>query len=320
MSDASVRSVMLIVAASAAGAAMAHGSGAEPGSGAASPSSTNASVPPPSAIEQEDVSPAADGFIGSAVRVQLNLDYTTAYFYRGIIQEDSGLILQPAARLTIMLLESERLTLDGFVGVWNSFHGQRNGAGTSGDFAEYWYEADVYAGLTATSGALSLTASYTFLTSPGDSFETVQELGCTLGLDDSEWMKAWALRPSATIAVETGADASDGADSDPGTYLELGISPGFLLDVGTTRISFSFPVSVGLSLADYYQDTLGSDDTFGFAQVGARASIPLGEPGRFGAWTLNIGATVLFLGDHTQNYNGGDGTEVIGTVGVQWNF
>jgi hypothetical protein len=29
---------------------------------------------------------------------------------------------------------------------------------------------------------------------------------------------------------------------------------------------------------------------------------------------------VLFLGDHTQAFNRGDGTEVVGAVGLQWNF
>src|SRR5262249_9542441 len=33
----------------------------------------------------------------SPFSLQFNLDYTTAYFYHGIMQEDSGLILQPAA-------------------------------------------------------------------------------------------------------------------------------------------------------------------------------------------------------------------------------
>jgi hypothetical protein len=40
-----------------------------------------------------------------------------------------------------------------------------------------------------------------------------------------------------------------------------------------------------------YQDAGGSDDTFGFAQIGARASVLLGAQtggGRFGAWTTEL--------------------------------
>lgn len=310
----------LVAISMSGGAATAQEPVTPPASGSSGAITAEQQEPPPAPAEQPTTSETPNDAIGAAIRVQLNLDYTSAYFYRGIIQEDSGLILQPAARLTSTLIETEALTLDGFIGAWNSFHGQRTGADTSGNFTEYWYEADLYAGLTATTGALSLTASYTFLTSPADSFETVQELGFALALDDSAWLKEWALKPSATIAIETGADASDGADSDTGIYLELGIAPGFSLDVGATPVTFAFPTSVGLSFSDYYQDARGNDDTFGFAQTGARVWIPLGDPGRLGAWTLNMGVAVLFLGDHTQTYNGGDEAEIIGTVGVQWNF
>jgi hypothetical protein len=258
--------------------------------------------------------------LGEAVSFQFNLDYTTAYFYRGIIQEDSGLILQPAAKLTVNLFQKDDLKLDSFFGTWNSFHGQKTGAQTRGDFSEYWYESDIFAGFTLTTGPVAFTTSYTFLTSPSDAYETVQELGFSVALDDSEWLGKYALKPYATLAIETGADASDGADSDTGIYLELGIAPGFLFDLGQTPVSITFPASVGLSIDNYYQDATGDDDLFGFAQVGAKASLPLPFGERFGAWTLNAGVSLLYLGDNTSDYNGGQDTEVIGTVGFQVNF
>lgn len=251
---------------------------------------------------------------------QVNLDYTTAYFYHGIIQEDTGLILQPAAKLTINLHEGDDFKLDAFVGTWNSFHGQKTAAQTHGDFSEYWYESDLLAGLTLTKGALSLTTQYVFLTSPSDAYETVQELDVTLAFDDTSLLDKLALHPYALIAIETGADASDGAHSDTGTYLELGVAPGFSFDAVGTTIAVSFPVSVGLSISDYYQNSDGDDDTFGFVQIGAKASIPLPFGERYGAWTLNAGVAALFLGDQTSDYNGGQDEQLIGTIGVQVNF
>jgi hypothetical protein len=282
------------------------------GSEAASQSASPATGEQPSA--GQDAPPA----IGSAISVQLNLDFTNAYFYRGIRQQDKGLIVQPAARLTTRLVDDADFKLDGFIGTWNSF-GPNAGTQT-GALVEDWYESDLYAGFTLTHGKLSLTTSYTFLTSPSDAFQSVQELGFTLTLDDSEWMKAWALKPYATLAIETGSNCSDSPELDNGVYLELGIAPGFSFDVGQTPITLTFPASVGLSLTNYYQDSGGEDDTFGFAQFGAKASIPLGEPGRFGAWTLNAGVSLLYLGDHTKAFNNGTDTEVIGTIGLQWNF
>jgi hypothetical protein len=287
---------------------------------------TPASAPaaPPMAVTPEPETPATAPAaatveaVGSAISVQLNVDFTNAYFYRGIRQQDKGLIVQPAARLTTRLVDDAEFKLDGFIGTWNSF-GPNAGTQT-GALVEDWYESDLFGGFTLTHGKLSLTTSYTFLTSPSNAFQEVQELGFTLALDDSEWMTEWALKPYATLAIETGSNGSDGPDLSNGVYLELGIAPGFSFDVDRTPITLTFPASVGLSLSDYYQDAGGGDDTFGFAQLGAKASIPLGEPSRFGAWTLNAGVSVLFLGDHTKAFNGGDGTEVIGTVGLQWNF
>ncbi|MFA6044915.1 MAG: hypothetical protein WC718_08015 [Phycisphaerales bacterium] len=254
----------------------------------------------------------------SSLSVQLNLDFTNAYFYRGIRQQDRGLLVQPAARLTTRLVDDDDFRLDGFLGTWNSF-GPNSGTQTS-DFIEDWYESDLYGGFTLTRGNLSLTTSYTFLTSPSDAFQTVQELGFTLALDDSEWLKQWALKPYATLALETGSNGSDSPDLDNGVYLEIGIAPGCSFDIGESQVTLTFPASVGLSLSNYYQDAGGNDDTFGFAQVGAKASLPLGEPGRFGAWTLNAGVSALFLGDHTKAFNKGEDTEVIGTLGLQCSF
>jgi hypothetical protein len=278
----------------------------------ASPS--GASPQPATTIPDQDISP----HIGSAISVQLNLDFTNAYFYRGIRQQDRGLIVQPSARITTHLVEDDSFKLDGFIGTWNSF-GPNAGTQT-GTLIEDWYESDLYAGLALTYGKLSLATSYTFLTSPSDAFQTVQELGFTLALDDSEWMKAWALKPYATLALETGSNGSDGPDLDNGVYIELGIAPGFSFDMGKTPVMLTFPAAVGLSLTNYYQDSGAEDDTFGFAQVGAKASIPLGEPGRLGSWTLNAGVSVLYFGDHTKAFNNGDNMEVIGSVGLQWNF
>ncbi len=293
--------------------------GTPPAAAAATPSTSEASSPAPSGADAASGGAVPQGE-KSAFSLQINLDYTTAYFYHGIVQEDSGLILQPSARLTVGLFEKDDFKVDGLVGTWNSFHGQKTGASTRSDFTEYWYESDLYAGVVLTKGPVSLTTTYTFLTSPSDAYETVQELGISLGFDDTGLFGAWALHPYATFAIEMGADASDGADSDTGTYLELGIAPGFSVDLGKTPVAISFPVAVGLSLSDYYQDAAGKDDTFGFFQIGAKAAVPLPIGDRFGKWTLNAGVAGLFLGDQTREYNGGDRTEVIGTVGLQVNF
>lgn len=252
--------------------------------------------------------------------LQLNLDYTTAYFYHGIIQEDTGFILQPAAKLNMNIYERDDAKIDGYFATWNSFHGQMTAAQAHGDFIKSWYESDLLAGFTLTKGKFSLATQYVFLTSPSDAYETVQELNFTFTYDDSEAIGKFALHPYALLAIETGAGASDGANSDAGTYLELGIAPGFSFDVGKTPVSITFPASVGLSLHDYYQNAAGDDDAFGFAQVGVKASVPLSFSSPYGKWTLNAGVSAMYLGNHTTGFNSGQREVVIGTVGLQLNF
>lgn len=283
--------------------------------------STTQSESPIATVELTDESVVAPGNArANPFSLQLNLDYTTAYFYRGILQEDTGFILQPAAKLTVNLYEKNDLKIDGLLGVWNSFHGQKTGAQSHSDFTDYWYEADLVAGFTLTKGKVSLTGTYSFLTSPSDAFETVQELNFTLAYDDSDLLGKWAIYPYVLFGIETGADGSDGANTQPGTYLELGVAPGFSIDVGKAPVAISFPMSVGLSLHDYYQDAAGNDDTFGFVQVGVKASVPLPFTERYGKWTLNAGVSAIFLGDHTAQFNGGDRKQLVGSVGLQLNF
>lgn len=315
---AAVGSIFLLGA--SAGPAVAHPSGAEmshtSGDNQAAPASEHGQPTPPGDTAQP--APPITSEDKSPFSLQLNLDFTNAYFYHGILQQDRGLIVQPAARLTVNLVQENDFTIDAILATWNSF-GPNGGSQTS-DLTRYWYESDLIAGVAITKGTLSLTTTYAFLTSPSDAYETVQELDFTLAFDDSELLGALALHPYVLLGIETGADASDGGDSDTGTYLELGIAPGFTWDVGTTPVAIAFPISVGLSLDNYYQNAAGEDDTFGFVQMGVKASIPLPVNGRFGKWTLNAGVAGLFLGDHTAEFNRGDDQQFLATVGLQINF
>jgi hypothetical protein len=260
-----------------------------------------------------DIEPSPSRF-----SLQVNLDFTNSYFYHGIRQQDEGLIVQPGAELAINIPERDDFRIDALLGTWNSFG--RNGGTKTGGVINDWYEADLYAGFTITKGKLSLTTTYTFFTSPSDAYHTIEELDFLLEYDDSELLGKFALHPYLLLGLETGADGSDGADLDRGTYLEIGIAPGFSFDVEKTPVTVTFPISVGLSIDDYYQDAAGDDDTFGFVQAGVNASFPLPFGDRFGSWTLNTGAALMYLGDHTSEFNGGDDTEFIATIGVQLNF
>lgn len=268
----------------------------------------------------------------SPISLQLNLDLASAHFFRGIRQEDRGVVVQPAAKVTLRLWEDCDSRIDAFGSLWNSFHTRTtNAEDRGGEFIGHWYELDAAAGVTYTTGPFAFSAGFTVRTSPSNAFSTVHELNFKAAFDDSEWLGDWAMHPYAALAWEIGSNASDGADSDTGVYFEIGVEPrlAFCLDGCSccgyaadccrgTPITVSFPVTVGLSLSEYYQDAAGDDSTLGYVQVGTKVSVPL--PIACGEWRFIAGIYALFLGNNTRNFNGGRRTEIIGSVGVQANF
>lgn len=159
------------------------------------------------------------------ISMSAGFDVTTAYFFRGIFQENQGLIVQPWLDATATLTDQLAMTF----GIWNSFHDTqtlRDGgaARSDGGGPNDWYEADLYVGFSY-SGVenMELGLTYTALTSPNDAFGTVQELGFSLAYDDSAmWQDtpiASGLQPSVTVVVELDGQSDGGTEE--GVYLQL---------------------------------------------------------------------------------------------------
>lgn len=243
------------------------------------------------------------------------VDWTTAYFFRGYNQEDTGLILQPWATIGAGLVEEEDFTVDAYVGIWNSVHGKKTGAASS---PNSWYESDLYAGVDVGLGPVMIGGLWTYYTYPNDAFETIQELGLKLSLDDGAVLgerMPIALNPYAAAYAET----SDGNGTQD-MYGEVGITPG--VDVGDDGATLSFPVFVGLSLDDFYIDADGDNEFLGFVSIGATAGIPLPVSGDYGDWTLIVGVQYIHLfADGLEAANdGGEDYELIGKVGVSFSY
>lgn len=271
------------------------------------------------ALAQDIAAPAAQP--DSRLHFSAGVDVTTAYFFRGILQEDDGLIVQPGFTLGADLVSRDDFTLTLSVGSWNSIHGEATASQSTDDSVEHWYESDVILSLTAAWEKWTVDASYIWYLSPSDAFETIQELALSVSFDDSSYLGAWAMSPSVTLGIETGSNFADGADSDRGVYLGIGVSPGFETSIGHDHpLSISFPIEVGLSLSDYYQDGAGDDDFFGYASVGVRLETALPMPAGFGEWSVFGGVNALFLGDNLETVNGDDSTEVIASIGISLTF
>jgi hypothetical protein len=236
-------------------------------------------------------------------------DFANAYFFRGIFQDDTGVVMWPYGDLGFALHSGDGLlkSVGVNIGTWNSLH--TGDAGSSGPSGKLWYESDFYAGASLGFGRTTVGVTYTAYTSPNQMFGTVKELSFKVAVDDSGLLGAVAVKPYGLLAQELDGQADGGANE--GTYLELGIGPGFSL----SKMSVTVPVKVGLSLNDYYEGIAG-DETFGFLSVAGVVTVPLtSAPTKFGSWNIHGGVEFLMLGDRNEAVFG-DSSHVIGSIGI----
>jgi hypothetical protein len=262
------------------------------------------------ALGVPDTARAQDGPNTGSIAFTGGLDLlpNTTYVFRGIVQEaDSKLTLWPYGDLGLTLFESdggiESVSLN--IGVWNSLHS--GSSGLDGPSDRLHYEEDFYASLGfGLANGLTLAATYTAYTSPNSSFGTVQELSFKV-------TSAQMLAPYGLLAFELDG-AADGGSS--GTYLELGVGPSFALTAAEDGPTVTIPVKLGLSLNDYYEGPTG-DEAFGFFDIGALITMPIKAISpAYGSWNFHAGADLLLFGDTTKAFNNGDGSKLVGLIGI----
>ena len=260
------------------------------------------------------------------VSFNTGVDFSHAYFYRHFKQARDGFVAQPYAEMNFNLYsDDDGSGLSGIIftlGQWNSLHTGETGSGRTlsdggAGNAAAWYESDYYGGVTLGIDNWEAGITYTSLLSPNDSFTTVQELAFGLAMDDSSLLGPLSLQPHVLMVIEIKGQ-TDGGDSE-GVYLEFGIEPG--RDIIDGWASISFPVSMGLSLSNYYEngistDTpLGFNDNFGHFDAGAVIAVPLGMPEAYGSWELTGGIHLMKLGSYLREINDGDDTQAVGSLG-----
>jgi hypothetical protein len=252
---------------------------------------------------------------GGNIQLSAYFDVTNAYLFRGLRQDDTGWIMQPAADVGVRLFEAAGPVLH--VGSWNSLH--TGLAGLDGPTNRLWYESDFYTTLSfALNNDFAAGATYTAYTSPNGLFSTVKELSFKLGPTDSAALSNTFISPYALIAFELdthpGLGQADGGQ-DGGTYLELGASPRW----AGAPVDVFFPIRVGLSLSNYYE-LAGEDHTFGFLSLGAHAEVPFVRTSNYGAWNVHGGIDFYSLGDTPEAFNAGDQTKLVASVGIGFTY
>jgi hypothetical protein len=248
----------------------------------------------------------------------LGVDLTTQYLFRGIPQEDQGVIAQPWASLQFRVADEAGplKATDLELGTWNSLHeGPSRGTGSA------WFEADCYAGASTTVlDRLRIGARYTVYHSSNGSFGTVQEVSGTASFDDCGLFCPYGLRPSVTFAFEVDGQADAG--DHLGSYAELGIRPSVeVAELDDWRFEVLAPTKVGFSLDDYFETPGGGrDEAFGFVDtaIAVAAFLP-GQRNRLG-WRAELSLHYVALGSTNELRNHGDGEELIGVLGISMSF
>jgi hypothetical protein len=280
----------------------------------------------PPAAPAAEAKPAEETKGPNTGRLSINagVDWTSAYFFRGIKQETEDVILQPYGELTFKLVENAGAltSLSLTAGIWNSLHtGPTGSDSVTASDPKVWYELDGYGKLSAVLwDDLTTYVLYTAYLSPNNVFNTVQEVAFGVGYNDAKLLGPFALNPSFLVAFEFDGQADAGRDK--GVYGQIGIAPGYtFLAESAYPLAVSVPLAVGLSFKDYYEFGTGSDDTFGYFSGGVTLSVPLAfiSP-EFGKWLVKGGVTMLYLGDNLKAINDGDQVQVIGTLGLAFAY
>jgi hypothetical protein len=281
--------------------------------------------PEPKAVEVGTTEKPADEEVNrGAVHFSAGVDFTNAYYSRGLRQEDRGFIAQPYANVGIDLIQNDSWTLQSYVGTWNSVHDRATGADSEDDSLKKWYEADLYFGLTATLEDWTIGAQYGWFYSPNDAFTTVEELQFTLTYNHEDWLKLPLLKgllqnPTLTVVIETGDGTSDGIKK--GIYGQLSFEPGHDFDLGDDwTLRASAPLVVGFSIKDYYQDENGDDEFFGYFSVGGKLALELPINPKYGDWSAYVGANLVVLGDYASTTNDDEDTAWVFTSGFSMSY
>ena len=283
---------------------------------AADEQKTKSQEPVVEAVDQEEPTGPNSGKLSFSG----GTDFTTAYFFRGYNQEDQGVIGQPYLTLYSKFSDDDEFKVTGYVGTWNSIHSEGTLADGSGP--DSWYESDFFTGVDLSSGAFTLGFVYTIYMYPGGAFESIQELGAKLAWDDSEFQKGklgFALKPYFAVYAETNDE--NGSED---WYGELGVAPGVYTfnEDGRYPVAISVPLTLGLSLKDYYFDEGGDEEFFGYAAAAVAVSVPLAFiPAEYGAWNVTGSFQYLYLNaEGLQAANHGDDYELIGKVGLAFAY
>jgi len=278
------------------------------------------------------------------IKLRVGGDLSSARFYRGIGQENQGLVLSLFADASIVFYEDNSSGIFDFASVdfgISTHHYSGPSGGKRANSNEKLVEIDGYGGITV--GFMDRWALSAYprqrvaIGKATPAFDgDVHSFDLILRYDDASEAFDWKLSPYFVMSFEYEGQSDLISKSDNrnslSVYFEAGVRPQFELFRWNNRpVHLTVPVTMGLSIRDYYQDPFTKDDDlFGFLEVGLELSGTLLQKGMSGtSRTLDIrwmaGLYFLYLGDNAaaiseRNGTSGDALNVVGKIGISINY
>jgi hypothetical protein len=140
-----------------------------------------------------------------------------------------------------------------------------------------------------------------------------------VGYDDKDLLGRWSMSPSVTFALETeGTSFGD----KRGSFVGLGLEPTIWASENENcPLSITFPMALGLSIDNYYEEPGRSNDHFGYLQWGLRVGMDLPfVPKEAGTWNFSVTGSGYYLGQSLKRANHDDQLQpqVVGSLAVSY--
>lgn len=233
-----------------------------------------------------------------------NFEFADKYLTpRGMIVHDDGIAFQWLALGLLNVYHAETFVSDVTLvgGVWNDFSSE--GVSVHAPFGSSpttsYVEIDPIAGVSVSfAKQLKLDVTYTAFAMQILDIGTSHHLETKLSLDDTPWLKSFALHPYVLYWQELDGKATAAQvpyvvfteDSGPGSshYFELGIAPGYTF--GDSGVKLEAPMRITLPDSDFYGEYYDESSAIGLYEVGVKATIPLKFiPAGYGFWNFHAG-------------------------------
>jgi len=262
---------------------------------------------------------AGDPAPPSRVNVLFNMEFSNEYLTpRGMIVHDKGLTFQPLLLGLVNVYKGDSFISDVTLvpGIWNDFSSSPVSvhAPFGSEPKTSWVEIDPIAGISISFAKhFRLDVTYTAFNMQILDIGTSQHLETKLSLDDSPWLKGFAVHPyfsywqelqgKATAAQVPFKVFQNRVGEPPSSYyFEVGGAPSYTFEkLGGLKLEV--PCRVLLPNKDFYGEFYHKSSTIGLYEVGVKGSIPLNfMPQGYGHWGFHAG--FRYMGFEDKNLQG----------------